>query len=167
MLKVGFPESKTVTLDECIDYEFKAEELDEYQCDTCSPDPPKGQPKPKRHPGSVQRRIWRLPPNLIVVLKRFNPNGTKSHANFSTNPVQKFEKWFAEASPESSHHAEYHIQSIVDHHGSANGGHYTAQVKSPVTGLWNMYDDENVTLVKDGSQAFFGQMNYILFYKKA
>jgi ubiquitin C-terminal hydrolase len=80
--------------------------------------------------------------------------------------VQKFEKWFAEASPESSHHAEYTLNSVIDHHGNTNGGHYTAQIKSPITTKWNMYDDETVSTIKDGSEPFLGRMSYILFYRK-
>jgi len=165
---VEFPEKKDATLIECMDKQFQGEAIDEYQCDKCSPDLPKEDttsPKPKRHPGVIQRRIWRLPQNLILVLKRFNPNGTKCHANFKTETKVKFTNWFAEASPESSKMASYMLQSIVDHHGSSNGGHYTAQVKSPTTCLWNMYDDESVKQIKDGSNPFFGPMNYILFFR--
>jgi ubiquitin C-terminal hydrolase len=170
MLNVDFPNSKDASLVECVDCAFEGESIDEYQCDKCSPDAPKGDtsPKPKRHPGVIQRRIWRLPQNLIIVVKRFrfDKGMTKCHANFSAEATQKFEKWFAASSPESSHHADYTLQSIVDHHGNANGGHYTAQVKSPMTGLWNMYDDESVGQMRDGSQPHFGPMTYILFYRK-
>jgi len=168
VLKVGFPNPKAATLEQCVDYEFTAEELDEYQCDTCSPDPAPGSsvPKAKRHPGSVQRRIWRLPQNLIIIVKRFNPNGSKSQADFKAEPLQKFTKWFAEVSPESSKLANYSLQSTVDHHGSANMGHYVAQIKSPITGKWLIYDDETVQQVKDGSEALLGRQTYILFYRK-
>ena len=166
---VQFPDRTGATLEECMDHQFQGEPIDEYACNNCSPDLPKGStdsPKPKRHPGIIQRRIWRLPQNLILVLKRFNPNGTKCHANFSSESTLKFEKWFAESSPETSKVAEYTILSTVDHHGSAGGGHYTAQVKSPTTGLWNMYDDESVSQMMEGKDARFGQMNYILFFRK-
>ena len=173
MLNVDFPNSKEESLEECMDFTFTGESIDEYQCEKCSPDLPKDAPpgslKPKRHPGTIQRRIWRLPQNLIVVLKRFRFDGrgqSKCHANFKAEATQKFEKWFAPASPETSHHAEYILQSTVDHHGSSNGGHYTAQVKSPITGLWNVYDDESVNQITDGSNAHLGAMTYILFYRK-
>jgi ubiquitin C-terminal hydrolase len=117
----------------------------------------------------VKRRIWRLPQNLIVILKRFEHDGTnpvKRHNDFEADPVQKFSKWFSEKSPETSKTADYALQSVVDHHGSANGGHYVAQVKSPITGKWNVYDDENVSTMKDGSQVYLGRPSYILFYRK-
>lgn len=161
MLKVGFPDGKAATLEDCMNYEFKGEDLDEYHCDVCAAE------KKPRAPAVIQRKIWRLPQNLIIVLKRFNYDGTKCHANFSADPVQKFEPWFAEMSPESSRTTDYRLQSIVDHHGTANGGHYTAQVKSPITDVWMMYDDETVTLIQDGKKAHLGQMNYVLFYRKA
>jgi ubiquitin C-terminal hydrolase len=151
-----------------MDYEFKPEELEDYQCDICSPDVPKDSPVPKakRPAGSVQRRIWRLPQNLIIILKRFNPNGTKCHADFEADSTQKFTKWFTEKTPESSKSSDYTLQSVVDHHGSANGGHYVSQVKSPITGKWNIYDDENVRTMQDGSKVFLGRPSYILFYRK-
>ena len=173
MLNVEFPNGKDANLVECMDCVFSGEPIDEYQCDACSPDLPKGSPpdspKPKRHPGIIQRRIWRLPQNLILVVKRFRFDGrgqSKSHANFSAEPVQKFEKWFAQESPESSRTADYSLQSVVDHHGNANGGHYNAQVKSPITGKWNAYDDETVGVISDGSKVHLGPMTYILFYRK-
>lgn len=166
MLKVGFPDKKESSLEECIDYEFKPEDIDEYQCDVCSPDVPVGQIKAKRHPGSLQRRIWRLPPNLILVLKRFNPNGTRCNTDFNAKPEQLFTKWFSEKSPEVSRLVNYTLQSTIDHHGSANGGHYVSQVKSPITEKWNIYDDESVSLIKDGSKAYLGRHSYVLFYRK-
>lgn len=157
MLKAGFPEHKHATLEACLNYEFTDESIDEYSCDKCAP---------KRFPASIRRRIWRLPNNLIVVAKRFNPNGTKCHAKLEANLSQTFTSWFSEASPEKSKTATYSLQSVIDHHGSSNGGHYTAQVKSPVTGTWNLYDDETVSRMGDGSKPFIGQTSYILFYRR-
>jgi len=168
VLKLGFPSAKVSSLEECVDYEFQAEEIDEYQCDDCSPDPPKGsgQQKAKRPPGSVQRRIWRLPQNLIVILKRFNPNGSKCDADFAAEPVQKFTKWFSPTSPEQSRLADYSLHSTIDHHGSTNGGHYVAQIKSPITNKWQLYDDESVRQIKDGSTCFLGRHSYIMIFRK-
>jgi ubiquitin carboxyl-terminal hydrolase 8 len=167
-LQVEFPDKKAATLEECMDHQFKGEQIDEYQCDKCSPDPPKDSdsPKPKRHPAVIHRRIWKLPLNLILVLKRFNANGTKCNANFSSEPVQKFEKWFADGSPEVSKKSDYAVHSIVNHHGFAGGGHYNAQIKSPETGMWNVYDDESVGQYGEGKEPVFGVMNYILFFRK-
>lgn len=163
MLKVGFPNQKQATLEECIDYEFKSDDLDEYECEPCSAN------KKPRGPAVIQRRIWRLPQNLILVLKRFNHDGSnpvRCNANFTTETIQKFTKWFAPMSPESSRTADYGLQSIIDHHGHAGGGHYTSQVKNPMSGLWNMYDDESVNTIRDGSKPHLGSMNYVLFYRK-
>jgi ubiquitin carboxyl-terminal hydrolase 4/11/15 len=70
-------------------------------------------------------------------------------------------------SPESSRTANYNLQSIVDHHGHAGGGHYTAQVRNPISGLWNVYDDESVRMIRDGDKCHLGSMSYILFYRKS
>lgn len=167
-LQVEFPDKKAASLYECMDHQFQGEHIDEYQCSKCSPDPPKdsGIPRPKRHPAVIQRRIWKLPRNLILVLKRFNPNGTKCHADFKCEPSQNFSRWFADASPEVSKKSDYVVDSIVNHHGSAGGGHYNAQVKSPESGAWNVYDDEGVGQCMDGKNPVFGPMNYILFFRK-
>ena len=167
-LQVEFPDKKAASLTECMDHQFQGEQIDDYQCSNCSPDPPKdsGLPKPKRHPAVIQRRIWKLPQNLILILKRFNPNGTKCHADFKCELSQNFSRWFADASPEISKKSDYVVQSIVNHHGSAGGGHYNAQVKSPETGDWNVYDDEGVGRYMDGKNPVFGPMNYILFFRK-
>jgi len=168
VLKLGFESQMKASIEQCIDYEFKPEELDEYQCDVCSPEVPKnsGQVKAKRPTGSIQRRIWRLPQNLIIILKRFNPNGSKCHADFDATPTQQFTKWFSEKSPEASRTADYTLQSVIDHHGSVNGGHYVSQIKSPITGKWNIYDDESVNMIQDGSKPLLGRSSYILFYRK-
>jgi len=165
---VPFPDNKAANLIQCIDHLFQGEPIDEYSCNKCSPDPPAGssEPKPKRHPGVIYRKIWKLPQNLILVLRRFNPNGTKCHANFTTEVVVKFEKWFAEESPEKSRTADYDLQSIVNHHGSAGGGHYNAHVKNPINGEWNVYDDETVGQLPEKTKPHFGPMNYILFFRK-
>jgi len=157
MLKVGFPDFKAASLEDCIEDDFKVETIDEYSCDHC---------KPVRKPATISRKIWRLPHNLIVVVRRFNMNGTKCHAQLKAEVDQTFTKWFSPESQETSKKATYAIQSIVDHHGSSNGGHYTAQVKSPFTGLWNNYDDENVHQIMDGSKPILGQSSYVLFYRR-
>lgn len=167
-LILEFPENKDATLVECMNKQFEGELIDEYQCNKCSPDPPKGSgsPKPTRHPGVIQRRFWRLPQNLNIMLKRFNSNGSKCNANFTSEVEQSFTPWFSEKSPEVSKVAKYGVHSIVDHHGLAGGGHYVAQVRSPTTGQWNIYDDQSVGMIGDGKKPIFGRSNYILFFRK-
>jgi len=167
-LNVEFPDKKSATLTECMDHQFQGEAIDEYSCEKCSPEPPKGsgQERPKRHPGTIYRKIWKLPQNFIVTLKRFNANGSKCNANFATDVVVKFEKWFADDTPEKSKVADYSLHSIVNHHGSSGGGHYNAEVKSPTSGEWLVYDDETVGRLPDTTKPHFGPMNYILFFRR-
>ena len=157
VLKAGFPEHRAASLVDCLNYEFTPEPIDEYSCDRCSP---------VRYPASISRRIWRLPNNLIVVPKRFNPNGTKCHAHLDAESTQTFTPWFSDASPEKSKTATYALQSVIDHHGSVNGGHYTAQIRSPITGIWNNFDDESVTQIMDGGKPILGRTSYVLFYRR-
>jgi hypothetical protein len=162
MIKAGFPNFKAATLSECIEHDLETETIEDYQCDAC-----KSHQIKELSSALISHRIWRLPHNLIVVVRRFNVNGTKCHAHLDAEESQVFTKWFSPESPETSKTASYTLQSIVDHHGSANGGHYTAQVKSPFSHNWNQYDDESVRIIGNGSKPSIGNTTYILFYRRS
>lgn len=160
-LILEFPDHKDASLQECMDKQFEGEDIDEYQCEKCS-----NTPGSKRHPGIIQRKFWRLPQNINIVLKRFNADGSKCTAKFLTDVDQTFTQWFSEKSPEISRTSVYSLHSIVDHHGFTGGGHYVAQVKCPASGKWNVYDDTHVHTMGDGSKPVFGDSNYILFFRR-
>lgn len=168
-LVVEFPDNKDASLIECMNHQFQGEHIDEYSCDKCSPEPSKGSglERPMRYPGIIYRKFWKLPQNFIVVLKRFNNNGSKCTANFTTDLIVKFTDWFAKESVEKSSYSDYSLQSIINHHGSTGGGHYNTQIKNPINGHWDIYDDETVGQLPEKSKPHFGSMNYILFFRKS
>lgn len=157
-LKVTVPQhieegKQPPTIQEMLKKEWEPETIEDYQCDTC------------KARTTVERSIsiWRLPRCLVVVLKRFTPDGRKIHTNwtYQGDPIN-YTEFFSDASPERSRDFNFHVQSIVDHHGSARGGHYTAQGLSPLDGKWYLYDDENSNNIE---KPFFGPSNYILLFR--
>jgi ubiquitin C-terminal hydrolase len=141
--------------------DLEPETIEQYDCDTC------------KEKTTVRRwfRVWRLPHTVVLVLKRFQQNGQKI-----TTPVAAleggtfdFSPYFSEVSPERNGVSRYTLRSIVDHHGSSLGGHYTAQVRHRDSGdealSWYFYDDEGVANMK-GRGPIFGESTYMLFLER-
>jgi len=159
-LKVSMPSSigteKPPTLNEMIREDWKDEEIQDFDCETC---------RPKRTTVKRRVKIWRMPRCFILLLKRFLPDGRKIHTPWllEDGPLLMTEH-FSEATTEKSKAFKYGLQSIVDHHGSARGGHYTAQALSPLDGKWYFYDDESVGNLE---KPMIGPSNYILIFRAA
>lgn len=153
-LKLHFP-SEGATLESMLKEEFQPETIEGYACEKCSP---------TRTTATKQTRIWRLPRMILINLKRFTIDGKKLYTNFQmpANNTLVFKSFFSQESPEPSQHQLYECFATVDHHGSAGGGHYTAQAKSPLTDKWHHFDDETASSITDPQ---FGISTYILFFK--
>lgn len=158
-LKISMPHhltdpSKPPTIQEMLRDEWQPEEIEGYACDKCAP----GRTKAKR-----TVKIWRMPRCLVVMLKRFTPDGRK--LNTAWTPPEgslSLREFFSEASPERSKEYLYGLQSIVDHHGSARGGHYVAQGLSPLDGKWYLYDDETTHPIEKPT---LGTSSYVLLFR--
>jgi ubiquitin C-terminal hydrolase len=143
------------TFDAMMREEMKPEEIPDYDCETC---------KPNRTTVVCTRKIWRLPRMICLVVKRFTPDGRKIHTKIEFNQEEPvvFGSYFSEDSPEPSRGQPYECFAAIDHHGSAGGGHYTAQAKSPLTEKWHLFDDETVYPM---DKPHFGESTYVLFLK--
>ena len=133
------------------------ETIDEYQCDKCGP--PRKQAK-----RTVS--IWKLPLALVISTKRFTNASKKISvpaAPVSLIPID-FAPFFSEESPEREGMLHYTLRGIVDHHGSMNAGHYTAQCRHVETDQWFIYDDEHVHSIEKPT---FGSSTYMLFLERA
>lgn len=158
-LKVSVPAEKggVKKLQDLLGVDMEPETIESYDCDTC---------KAKT---TVKRwyRIWRLPHTVVLVLKRFNFDGQKIHTR--VEPLERgeidFAPYFSEQSPEREGVTTYHLRSIVDHHGSSQGGHYTAQVKQRGVEDWYFYDDEGV-MHMEGKGPIYGDSTYMLFLER-
>jgi len=157
-LKVHVSRTGTPTLDEMFQEEFKPEVIEGYACDTCAP---------KRQNATKTVSIWRLPYYPVIVLKRFSFDGSKIQTPIAPLPaggqVMSFQKYFSKESPEYAVNTTYSLHSIVDHHGFAGGGHYTAQCKSVSDSKWHIFDDDSVHPLA-GPQV--GSSTYMLWFER-
>ena len=154
--KTSDTEQSPPTMEDMLKENFEEEEIEGYACEGC---------KPTRTTAVRTTRIWRLPRMVTVSLKRFTPDGRKIHTRVafpSPDTEIRFTDYFSADSPEPSRNQSYQLFGVVDHHGTAGGGHYTAQAKSPLTDKWHLFDDETVHAI---SQPHFGESTYIVFLK--
>ena len=145
--------TKTQTLDEMLKAELVPEQISGYDCEKCSP---------VRQTATRSVYIWKLPRYPVVVLKRFTPDGRKIDTPVSMASASvSFKNIFTPDSPEFENLTDYTLLSIVDHHGGAQGGHYTAQCKSE--GVWYVYDDESTHTIPSGAP-MLGSSTYMLWF---
>lgn len=157
-LKFSIPKQADTSPDilDLLRMEFEGETIDGYHCEKCSP---------TRTTARRKASIWRLPQTLILCVKRFNYDGRKIHTRISapvTEPLSLL-TLFSDESPEKGGITDYTLRSIVDHHGGAGGGHYTAQCKDKLDSQWYVYDDESIHAIQSPQ---IGESTYILFYER-
>ncbi|KAJ6216427.1 hypothetical protein RDWZM_007584 [Blomia tropicalis] len=59
----------------------------------------------------------------------------------------------------------YNLYGVCCHHGTMQGGHYTAYCKNPVDNCWYLFDDTKVIPVQE--EAVVSADAYLLFYQKS
>jgi ubiquitin C-terminal hydrolase len=143
-------------LDSLRDDMLKQEDIEEYVCENCGP---------PRRPAKKSVSIWRLPLVLVLTLKRFDNNGQKIRTEVDALPltVLDFSPYFSAESPERIGETRYALRGVVDHHGTADFGHYTAQCRHTGNDKWHRFDDESVTELVTPS---FGESTYMLFLEQ-
>jgi len=155
MLDVSVPErAERPSLIDLIMSDGKGDELDDYHCLTCSPTKTKA---------TITRSNWRLGSWLIVALKRFDNRQRRVDTVIDIPMETTFTSTFHPTSPEPSFRDTYELFATVNHHGAAGGGHYTAQAKHPVTGKWNLFDDERPMPIPFPTM---DKSAYIVMYRK-
>uniref|UniRef100_A0A8D0EBT2 ubiquitinyl hydrolase 1 n=1 Tax=Salvator merianae TaxID=96440 RepID=A0A8D0EBT2_SALMN len=162
------------TLDECFQLYTKEEQLapdDAWRCPHCQ----------VLQQGMVKLSLWTLPDILIIHLKRFRQVGEQRHklSTLVHFPLRGLDmaphvakrsrgsKWssWKYALPESSQcNFLYDLYAVCNHHGSMQGGHYTAYCRNTLDGHWYSYDDSTVEPVLEEDVSTRGA--YILFYQK-
>jgi len=146
------PGKPSESLADMLKAELLDEEIDGYECEHCSP---------VRQKAVRKTYIWKLPKYVVVVLKRFNFDGRRINTPLSLDShTVSFNDLFSKDSPEYNATASYTLSSIVDHHGGAQGGHYTAQCKTK--GAWNIYDDETTHPI---DKPIIGAATYMLWFE--
>lgn len=156
-LKGGIEGGEAHTIEASLKKEMADEIIEGFDCPACSP---------ARQSAKLHRTFWKLPQYLAVSIKRFDALGHKKG-----NPIMApkenllFGELFSAESPEPSRSWNYTPYSIVDHHGSHFGGHYTSQAYSSILKKWFLYDDEHAHELTNGP--IFGSSTYIVFLRRA
>lgn len=141
------------TFKDWIQNEIKDSDIEGYQCDNCH----------TKSTATIYSRIWKLPRNLFITMRRFNPNGTKNMTKcpYDGNNIS-FSEFFANESDDPSKNWVYELKGISDHHGSHVGGHYNTQFKHPISNEWWKIDDETA----NKQLPAFSAANYIFLFVK-
>lgn len=109
--------------------------------------------------------LWKLPPVLIIHLKRFSYTRTwrdkiSTLVDFPNN---------LDMSPYSVNDDEkgvcqYELYAVSNHYGNMGGGHYTAYCKNLADGKWYCHDDSRVSPVAESEVR--STAAYVLFYRR-
>ncbi|XP_032607605.3 ubiquitin carboxyl-terminal hydrolase 43 [Taeniopygia guttata] len=169
------------TLDECFQLYTKEEQLapdDAWRCPHCK--------VPQQ--GTVKLSLWTLPDILIIHLKRFRQVAEQRH---KLTTLVRFPLRGLDMAPHVAQRAQpggqlrgrwapwqpplrlppacprdhlYDLYAVCNHHGSMQGGHYTAFCCNALDGRWYSYDDSRVEGVREAEVST--RSAYILFYQR-
>uniref|UniRef100_A0A8C3IXB8 ubiquitinyl hydrolase 1 n=1 Tax=Chrysemys picta bellii TaxID=8478 RepID=A0A8C3IXB8_CHRPI len=169
------------TLDECFQLYTKEEQLapdDAWRCPHCQ----------VLQQGVVKLSLWTLPDILIIHLKRFRQVGERrtklstlvrfplrglnmaphvaKRSQAGTQALGPWATWKQLPYLHESSQLEslYDLYAVCNHHGSMQGGHYTAYCRNSLDSRWYSYDDSAVEPVLEDEVSTRGA--YILFYQR-
>ncbi|XP_039559704.1 ubiquitin carboxyl-terminal hydrolase 43, partial [Passer montanus] len=169
------------TLDECFQLYTKEEQLapdDAWRCPHCK--------VPQQ--GTVKLSLWTLPDILIIHLKRFRQVAEQRHKlttlvrfplrglDMAPHVAQRgqpggqllgrWAPWQPPLRPPPGCPRDhlYDLYAVCNHHGSMQGGHYTAFCCNALDGRWYSFDDSRVEWVREAEVST--RSAYILFYQR-
>ncbi|XP_053984882.1 ubiquitin carboxyl-terminal hydrolase 20 [Hylaeus volcanicus] len=148
-----------VSLHDCLSAFFSADELkgdNMYSCEKCN----------KLRNGIKFSKVLELPEILCVHLKRFRHELMFSSkiANYVSFPLEGLDMRPYLHKECVSKVTMYDLISVICHHGTAGGGHYTCYALNPIVNKWFEFDDQCVTEVSPETVKHCEA--YVLFYKK-
>lgn len=111
--------------------------------------------------------FWSLPNIMIIDIKRFITSMTgksKKNQQFIDIPINNvdFSKYVEGYGKEGY---IYDLYAICNHHGSIDGGHYSATIKN-ANAKWYNFNDTQVTEILINDNIISGNTPYCLFYRK-
>lgn len=118
-LSVPIPvQNSPVSLENCLSAFTESTSVSEFHCEKCR----------KTGISQVQMTLWRLPPILVIHLKRFGRSGRNKVETVVKYPVKQLDlKRFGPYSQhESLSNAKYRLMAVSHHVGGLMGGHYYA-----------------------------------------
>lgn len=107
--------------------------------------------------------FWNFPNILVIVLKRFTPDG-RAKINVNVDfPIENLDlsRYVLGYNPKSY---VYDLFGICNHAGNTNGGHYSTFVKH-ASNKWIHFNDNIIEMV-DNTSKMITPMAYCLFYRK-
>jgi len=131
---------------------LSGEEL--WRCSACS----------EYQPSVKSIALWRLPPVVILHLKRFQQ---LKKGLFKIHRLVSFPFIFDFAPclpPDQSQSTIYHLHACLNHLGNLGSGHYTSFAKNQMDSKWYCYDDGRCSLVEDPTSTIISPTAYVLFY---
>jgi ubiquitin C-terminal hydrolase len=153
--------SPDISFEERLLAEREPIQVDDYMCDG---------PCKSRQRVKISREIWKMPRVLFLTVDRFADPTNKNTGAVKITGGATFSGLISSETTDESREWVYDPISIIDHHGSMRGGHYTAQVKHHVSddaetnASWYLYDDEFVR--KIGSEPLSGSSTYIICMRR-
>uniref|UniRef100_A0A8C0TCK7 ubiquitinyl hydrolase 1 n=1 Tax=Canis lupus familiaris TaxID=9615 RepID=A0A8C0TCK7_CANLF len=144
------------TLQDCLRLFSKEEKLTDnnrFYCSHCR----------TRRDSLKKIEIWKLPPVLLVHLKRFSYDGRwKQKLQTSVDfPLENLDLSQYVIGPKNNL-KKYNLFSVSNHYGGLDGGHYTAYCKNAARQRWFKFDDHEVSDISVSSVK--SSAAYILFY---
>jgi ubiquitin C-terminal hydrolase len=114
---------------------------------------------------SVKKNIsfWSFPNILIIVLKRYSPDGRYKNASLVDFPMDDLDLSKYIIGYKASSY-KYELFGVANHMGDVSGGHYTAFAK-PKEDKWYCFNDASVCEIPDHS-IIVSPSAYCLFYRK-
>lgn len=149
------PSSKC-SLQDCLKLFSKEERLTDsnrFYCRHC-----------KTHRDAIKKmQIWKVPPILLVHLKRFKYDGRwrEKLQTLVDFPLDNLDLSQYVIGPKQ-HLKKYNLYAVSNHYGGMDGGHYTAYCKNPIKQRWFKFDDHEVSEISSSSVR--SAAAYIFFY---
>uniref|UniRef100_A0A5F9CYJ7 ubiquitinyl hydrolase 1 n=1 Tax=Oryctolagus cuniculus TaxID=9986 RepID=A0A5F9CYJ7_RABIT len=155
-LSLPLASTSKCTLQDCLRLFSKEEKLTDnnrFYCSHCR----------ARRDSLKKIEIWKLPPVLLVHLKRFSYDGRwKQKLQTSVDfPLESLDLSQYVIGPKNNL-KKYNLFSVSNHYGGLDGGHYTAYCKNAARQRWFKFDDHEVSDISVSSVK--SSAAYILFY---
>lgn len=158
-MPTDLPAGTVLTLKHCLEEYSKNEVLDEqnmWTCDGCNE-------KVQAH---KQATIWEAAPSMVFQINRFNGDRTtkdKRHVDYPTTGLDLAPYITPQnRNPDATY--TYRLQSVANHTGSLQGGHYYSYCIDDDTLRWFKYDDHVVSEIT--AKQVVTATAYILFYMR-
>ncbi|RKP01610.1 hypothetical protein CXG81DRAFT_11753 [Caulochytrium protostelioides] len=154
-----------VYLEECLDKFLEVETLsgaDAWHCPRCK----------QLRTATKQLAIMRLPPVLLINLKRFYYQGhfrnkIDTYVEYETGSLSLTHVVAAprDVPPPQREAYVYDLYAISNHYGGLSGGHYTANIKNGHKQQWYNFNDARITECKESDVKT--KAAYTLYYVRA